>query len=249
MILKLSGTSFSYAAHAENAAPALQKCDLEIDTTRVTVTLGHNGAGKSTLIRLLTGQLLGYTGEYAIDGKVQDPARGELLALNRFGYAPDHPVLEPHLTGLEMICMAGSFRGWTEPQTLAGLEIYREMFELEDWLENKTCSAYSKGMAKKIALVIGLIGDLAYTFLDEPFDGLDPISIHNLKKHLRARKEKGIGTLLSSHMLDAAEKVVDDVILMKSGLVAFAGSYPDLLAGHPQAKGGLEEIYFTLFGT
>jgi ABC-2 type transport system ATP-binding protein len=244
MILRLEQAGFTYPG---SASPALRDCDLELDTSKVTVLIGSNGAGKSTLIRLLTGQLIGYSGRYAIDGREPDLRKGDLLARHRFGYVPDVPVLEPHLTGLEMLRMAASFRGIGEARVPDLIRPYAEMFEMGDWLEGKSCDAYSKGMRKKVSLTMGLFGDLAYTFLDEPFDGLDPISIHNLKRHLRERLARGAGVLLSSHMLDVAEKVADDVVLLKGGWIVYAGGFQALLRERPDGASNLEEIYFKLF--
>lgn len=247
MRLRLSEVDFSYPG---TGALALDQCSLELDTAAITVLVGNNGAGKSTLIRLLTGQLTGYAGRYTLgegpSEKEADVLRGELLARHRFGYVPDVPVLDPRLTGLEMILMVGSFRGLSQERTLEQLEPYKEIFDLGDWLAASTCGKYSKGMKKKVSLVLGFLGDLAYSFLDEPFDGLDPIAIYHLKRHLKLRKERGIGALLSSHMLDAAEKVADDLALMKSGRTVYSGNFQTLLDSRPTGT-GLEEIYFEYF--
>ena len=237
--IRLSGIRFRYAP---GAADALRGCDLVMDAGRITVLMGQNGAGKSTLIRLLTGQLLGYNGEYRIDGESQQPKRGEILHKNRIGYMPDAPALESHLTGEEMIRMAAGFRGLPEGRFRESLAPYRERFELESWLEDRTCSEYSKGMAKKVSLVMAFIGDPVFHILDEPFDGLDPLAVLNLRRLLEACRAEGRGALVSSHALDAAEKVADDVVLMRGGEIAFAGEMESLRASQAGA-GGLEAFY------
>lgn len=237
--IRLTGIRFRYAP---GAAEALRGCDLAFDTRRVTVLMGQNGAGKSTLIRLLTGQLLGYEGEYRIDGEIQRPARGEILHKNRIGYMPDAPALETHLTGEEMIRMAAGFRGLPEARFAEALAPYRERFELGSWLEDRTCSEYSKGMAKKVSLAMAFIGDPAFHILDEPFDGLDPLAVLNLRRLLEACRADGRGALVSSHALDAAEKVADDVVMMRTGEIAFAGDIESLRASQ-SGEGGLEAFY------
>jgi ABC-2 type transport system ATP-binding protein len=246
MLLRLASIGFTYPGAA---APALRNVDLELDTSLITVLVGSNGAGKSTLIRLLTGQLAGYSGSYSLDGEEAEVLRGELMARHRFGYAPDIPILEPHLTGLEMIRMVGSFRGLDAAAVAGELRPFTEAFELGEWLSDKTCDAYSKGMRKKVSLVMGFLGNPAYTFLDEPFDGLDPISIYNFKKLLRSRAERGTGALLSSHMLDAAEKVGDHLIAFKDGSAIHSGSFRALLEEGGTGAKDLEEVYFRLFRT
>lgn len=243
MMLQFSRLEFAYSG---SDRPALRDCNLNLDTKAITVMVGSNGAGKSTLIRLLTGQLYGYSGRYLLDGEEADVLPGEWLAANRFGYAPDIPVLDPLLTGLESLLMVGSFRGMDEDAVLREIREYGAVFDLGDWLGGQVCGKYSKGMKKKVSLVIGFLGDPAYTFLDEPFDGLDPIAIYNLKRHLKERRARGLGALLSSHMLDASEKVADDILIMKEGRVAFSGSIRKLLENRPEGT-ELEEIYFDYF--
>lgn len=245
MRIELSGIRFRYRT---DSAEALRGCDLAMDSGRITVLMGQNGAGKSTLIRLLTGQLLGYAGAYRIDGQDQQPKRGEILHRNRIGYMPDAPALETHLTGEEMIRMAASFRGLPEERFQAALAPYRDRFELDSWLEDRTCGEYSKGMAKKVSLVMAFIGDPVFHILDEPFDGLDPLAVLNLRRQLEACRADGRGALVSSHALDAAEKVADDVVLIRSGEIAFAGDMPSLRASQTSTSdtkgaGGLEAFY------
>jgi ABC-2 type transport system ATP-binding protein len=241
--LSLSDLGFTYPGAP---SPALRECSLRLDTSEVTALVGHNGAGKSTLIRLLTGQLLGYTGRYAMDGAEADPAKGELLPRHRFGYVPDAPVLDPLLTGIEAAEMAGYFRGLSRQDVLRELETYEPVFELDAWFRNATCGNYSKGMRKKVSLVIGFLGDPGYVFLDEPFDGLDPVAILHLKKHLKDRRARGKGALISSHMLDAAEKVAGELIVLKSGVPVYAGGLKALLDARPQGT-ALEDVYFEFF--
>jgi ABC-2 type transport system ATP-binding protein len=243
MELKTTELVFTYPG---SSFPALVGCNLNLDSSQITVLVGNNGAGKSSLIRLLTGQLLGYGGSYTLNGIEADPLRGELLSLHRFGYVPDFPVLDSLLTGLEMVEMAGNFRGIPQDRIVSELETYRSLFDLGDWFGGVTCDKYSKGMRKKVALVIGFLGDPAYVFLDEPFDGLDPVAIYNLKKHLKDRRYRGMGVLLSSHMLDAAEKVADGLIIMKGGTPAYTGGFQALLDSRPVGA-ALDEIYFEYF--
>ncbi len=243
MKLTLTNLAFTYPA---SPRPALQSFSLTLDTSRITVLVGNNGAGKSTLIRLLTGQLLGYSGSYALNGAEADPLLGELLPRHRFAYVPDIPVLDPLLTGMEVAEMAGSFRGMANDRVLTELGTYAALFDLGDWFMGATCDKYSKGMRKKASLVTGFLGDPDYVFLDEPFDGLDPVAIYNLKKHLKDRRARGLGVLLSSHMLDAAEKVADELIIMKHGTPAYAGGFQDLLDARPDGA-ALDEIYFEYF--
>ena len=81
--------------------------------------------------------------------------------------------------------------------------------------------------------------------LDEPTNGLDPLSVYGLKKIVQAKKASGTGALIASHILDFVEKTADDCILLCAGEASFAGSLAQLKTAHPGAT--LEEIYFSLF--
>ncbi len=244
MRLELSNLSFTYPGAA---AAALNDCSLGLDTGRVTLLAGGNGAGKSTLIRLLTGQLMGYSGSYHIDGSPAQVEKGELPARHRFGYAPEIPVLDSVLTAAEIIELVGEFRGLSRDSAAEDFTALKHAFDIGDWAEAQVCGEYSKGMRKKTALCIALIGDPDYAFLDEPFDGLDPISIFRLKNYLQQRRDRGRGVLLSSHLLDVAEKIADDVVLIKQGSILYQGGCAALTGGSEGHTGSLDEIYFELY--
>ena len=228
------------------AAPSLSQCSFRLDTRAVTLLLGDNGAGKSTVIRLLTGQLAGFSGRYSIDGEPASILRGELLASRGWGYAPDQPVLDPYLTGLEVLDFVGRRRGLGKEEYQVQLAALRKTLALAEWLEDGLCREYSKGMQKKVGLAVAFLGRLSFAFLDEPFDGLDPVTAHGLKALILQRKSEGRGVLLSSHQLDAAGKVADQILFMKRGRILHAGSMQRLLDQWPHL-GSLEEIFLEIY--
>ncbi len=244
MRLELSKISFTYPSAA---VPALKNCTLSLNTGRVAILAGSNGAGKSTLMRLLTGQLMGYSGSYRVDDAPADVRKGEMMARHRFGYSPEVPILDAVLTAGEIVSLVGEMRGLDKATVTEEFTALKHAFDLGDWSENQVCGEYSKGMRKKTALCIALIGNPDYAFLDEPFDGLDPISILRLKHHLQERRDRGLGVLLSSHLLDVAEKIADDVVLLKQGQVLYQGSCAALTGGSEGHVGSLDQIYFDLY--
>lgn len=230
------------------AGPSLSGCDFSLDTREVTLLVGDNGAGKSTAIRLLTGQLAGFAGTYSVDGAPAAVLRGGLLALQGWGYSPDHPVLDPYLTGAEILDFVRRRRSLEEGEYRDQLDALREALGLQEWLEDGLCREYSKGMRKKVGLAIAFLGRLSYAFLDEPLDGLDPLTTHGLKGLIARRRAAGQGVLLSSHQLDATEKLADQVIFMKQGRILFAGGRRALLERWAH-KGSLEEIFLELYAS
>lgn len=227
------------------AAPSLSHCGFSLDTREVTLLLGDNGAGKSTAIRLLTGQLAGFSGCYLVEGEPVSMLRGEVLATMPWGYSPDQPVLDPYLTGREVLDFVRR-RGLEEAEFEVRLADLRKTLALGEWLEDGLCREYSKGMQKKVGLAIAFLGKLSYAFLDEPFDGLDPITAHGLKALILRRKSEGAGMLLSSHQLDSAGKLADRILFMKQGRILHAGSMQSLLDRWPHL-GSLEEIFLEIY--
>jgi ABC-type multidrug transport system ATPase subunit len=243
VLFSVQNLGYRYGA---SAAPALNDVSLAVDGKRITGLAGANGSGKTTLIRVLLGQLVDFTGEYAIDGVgVADRAAG-LIAACGIGYAPDTPILDEILTGYEILSLVAEIRKVDSALFKDELVMFRELLRLEEWLENKQCHEYSAGMRRKIAIAVAYLGSRSFVVLDEPTNDLDPLAVFGLKKLIAYKKARGAGTLVSSHMLDFVEKTVDDVVLLSHGLVAHAGRLAELHAAHPQAA-TLDEIYFGLF--
>lgn len=217
-------------------------------SNKVTGLAGANGSGKTTLIKIMLGQLIGFTGNYSIDAQKITDTFGNIPALYSIGYAPDASVLDDTLTGLEILSLVAEIRNVEKPAFEKDLASFKSLLHIEDWISNKKCSEYSTGMKKKINLAIALLGKPAFAVLDEPTNGLDPISVFGLKKLILEKKDAGTGCLVASHILDFVEKIADDVLLLKNGTLSYGGSLTDIKTRYSD-KQSLEEIYFTLFNS
>lgn len=240
--LELKHLSFFY----EKRSQALDDINLKIETDKITLLVGENGAGKSTLINVLTGQLNRFKGEYTIDGNPVNTVKGEVLYGNRFGYAPEIPVLDPLLTGLEITRLVGDIRQIPKNRVDDIIKEFTGIFNLEDWFYNKTCSGYSKGMLKKLSILLALFPRLTYSIMDEPFEGLDALSLFNLKQLILKNKKQGRGCLISSHMLDIAEKISDIIVFIRDGKLLYRGAFENLKNTWPDIN-SLEELYLKLY--
>ena len=100
-------------------------------------------------------------------------------------------------------------------------------------------------MRRKVSLMIAFLSASDYLIIDEPTNGLDPLSVFGIKKLLAQYKEQGRGVLVSSHMLDFVEKIAVNILILKKGKIAFAGTVKELMERWPGK--GLDEIYYHLF--
>jgi ABC-2 type transport system ATP-binding protein len=218
---------------------------LTITSNGVTALIGSNGSGKTTLIKVLLGEFTGFEGGFSIDGAAVLDHTGSLLHRYGIGYAPEFPVLEERLTGFEIMHLLNDIHQVSDADFTAQIEECRTAFHLGSWFEEAPCREYSQGMRKKVSLMIALIGAPRFIIIDEPTNGLDPIAVFGLKKILAKRVQDGCGALVSSHMLDFVERIARDVVILKQGAPAYAGTVADLLLQHPGKR--LDEIYYHLF--
>jgi ABC-2 type transport system ATP-binding protein len=244
MNLTLKGLSYQYRG---NPQLSLKDVSLSLDSTRITGLAGANGSGKTTLIRILLGQLVDHAGEYAADGVRINDHHGNIPSRFRIGYSPDVPVLDETLTGLEILRLVAEIRSVDKKQLDGDLALFREHLLIDEWLDTQQCRAYSAGMRKKVSIAIAFLGAVRFAVLDEPLNGLDPLSMAGLRVVARAKREQGVGSLISSHILSFIETSCDDVILLKTGEVRYSGAVSEVYARHP-GRSTLEEVYLGLFG-
>jgi ABC-type multidrug transport system ATPase subunit len=242
MLFQLTNLGYIYGPGADYA---LRDISLSLDSRRVTGLAGANGSGKTTLIRILLGQLIDIDGEYTIDHAKIDDVRGEIMFRYNIGYAPDEVILDEYLTGREILELAAALRNLPIKDFESDIGLFTENLRLEDWFRTQPCKACSSGMRRKIALCLAFLGKREYVVIDEPTNGLDPLSVYGLKKIVQAKKTSGTGALIASHILDFFEKTADDCALLCKGRASYSGSLETLKNAHEGAS--LEEIYFSLF--
>lgn len=176
---------------------------LELQKGRAYGFFGANGSGKSTLLKCLT-SLIDYKGEIDIDGVnlAKNPK-----PLERIGLLIENPAFYNELTGrenIEYFC-----------KDVSSLDEYSEILQVKDILDKKYRS-YSLGMRQKLGILLASVKGKDLIVLDEPFNGLDVISVDyalNLINHCR---EKGVTVVLTSHQLDISQKAIDSIYLLKN---------------------------------
>lgn len=220
---------------------ALSDLDLTVETGTFLGVLGRNGAGKTTLVRALTGQLRPTSGTIHILGR--DLAARPLDLRRRMGVMPEPTALLEDLTGAQYLQFTGQLRG------LAFTEIQRRARELGDLLEtdfgrSEPIAAYSFGMKKKVAFASAILHGPELLFLDEPFEGLDPVSADTLRELLVRLHAAGTTLVMTSHLLGMAERLCTRFVIIDQGRKVAEGTPGELLQG-PET---LEDLFLKLMG-
>lgn len=222
---------------------ALENLSLTINQGEIFGFLGHNGAGKSTTIKSLVSIIQPTQGTITVDGLALTEHRQEIK--KKIGYVPDSPDLFLQLTAGEYWdLMAAAY----EIEPVVKDERVQTLGKLYDMLshQEETLASFSHGMRQKTIIIGALLSDPDIWILDEPLQGLDPQTAFDLKEMMRAHADKGKTVIFSTHVLDTAQQLCDQLAILKKGELLYNGSVADLLATAPAES--LESIYLKMTG-
>ncbi len=206
--------------------------------------LGPNGAGKSTTIKMLTGLLRPTAGDAVVEGVRLSQ---DLLGVKRvIGILPEELPLYERLTGEEYLQFAGRMYGLPRAETGRRASELLEFLTLADD-RGKLIADYSQGMKKKLALAAALIHNPRVLFLDEPLNGIDPVSGRIVTDLLRRLAGKGVTLFFTSHVLDVAERLCDEVAIIDHGRIVAQGRLADIRAQREMRQdASLEDVFLKL---
>ncbi|HUB65915.1 MAG TPA: ABC transporter ATP-binding protein [Candidatus Methylacidiphilales bacterium] len=222
---------------------AVDQLSLRVPSGMLYGFLGVNGAGKTTTLRMISGLIRPDAGEIRVMGTdaVAEPRR----AKQPLAYIPDDPVLYGKLNPMEHLEFVSALWG-VEP----GLARRRAQELLErlllwdrrhEWIES-----YSRGMKQKIALASALIHEPKLILLDEPLTGLDASAARLVKDILLEFIHQGGSVILTTHILEVAERLAERISIMSNGRLIAEGTMEQLRSHSGRAGGSLEEIFLQL---
>jgi ABC-2 type transport system ATP-binding protein len=207
--------------------------------------LGPNGAGKTTTIKMIVGLLQPTSGIVRVAGyDVQTQAR---LAKASSGYVPDTPNLYAKLTGRELLRFVADLYDLDRNQAMRRADELLRMFELANAADD-TVDSYSHGMQQKASLAAALMHDPKVLVLDEPTLGLDPKSARLIKDILRQLADRGAAIMLSTHILEIAERMCDRIGIINRGQLIAVGTMDELRMLDKTGQTSLEDIFLSLTG-
>ncbi len=222
------------------ATVAVEALDLRAEPGEVLGFLGPNGSGKTTTIRLLMGLLKPTAGRAEILGR--DCAADAAELKREVGYLPDEPFLYPYLSGVELLTFVAGLHGFAPREARLRAAAAIDRFGLAEH-GNAFTLTYSHGMRKRLALAAALIHEPRVLILDEPTNGLDPLGARQMRDVLVALAAEGKTIFLSSHLLDAAERLCHRVAIVQGGRLRAIGSPEELRARLGAPGSSLEDLF------
>ncbi len=223
---------------------AVSDVSLEVPEGTFLGLLGRNGAGKSTLIKMITGLMKPTQGEIHVLG--EKVSMTSLDIKRRIGVTPQGMAMIDGLTGAQYLRLIGRLYGLEDDVIDERRKELFDVLELEP--ESRTLIGdYSYGMQKKTALCAALIHGPELLLLDEPFDGVDPVTVRVIKDLLLGLNRKGTTLVLTSHALDLVETLCPVLAIIDGGKVLASGTIEALKAAHGEGD-SLEQIFLELTG-
>jgi ABC-2 type transport system ATP-binding protein len=226
--------------------PAVDGLDLRVRVGEFYVLLGPNGAGKTTTLRMTTGLLKPDRGSVTVFGI--DVSADPVGAKRLMAWLSDEPMIYERLTPLEYLYFVAGLWGIERAAAEAKAQDLVELLGLAGHAEQR-CEALSKGMRQKVALAGALVHEPRLIILDEPFTGLDAASARLAKNMLRERVNAGCSVIMTTHILEVAERMADRVGVMSGGKLVAEGTLDELRRQVGAGFATLEDTFLALVAT
>ena len=209
---------------AFGAAIAVADLSLVVPSGAIHGVLGPNGAGKTTTLRIMTGVLRPDSGRVCVLGAA-DPA----AVKPRLGYLPEEKGLYRKMRVVELVRYFGQLKGLSKQRAQTRALQLLEAFGLADRARAR-CETLSKGMGQKVQLIGALIHEPDLLVLDEPLSGLDPVNVELVRHVIVEQKRAGRTVVISTHVMEQAEQICDEITLVNRGRALLEGSLDALRA-------------------
>ena len=219
---------------------AIKNITFDVNDGEIFAFIGHNGAGKTTLIKSIVGIHSFNEGDILINGKSikTDP----IACKKEMAFVPDNPELYEQMKAIDFIDFICDMYEVPQETREQNIKKYAKMFEIEDKL-NDTIESFSHGMKQKVALISALAHDPKVLVMDEPFVGLDPKAVFDVKEIMNEMVKEGKIIFFSTHILDVAEKLCSRVAIIKKGELVKVGSMEEI-----KGDQSLEKVFLELEG-
>ena len=218
--LKLEGITKRFGSFT-----AVDDLSLEVPAGCIYGFLGQNGAGKTTTIRMVMSIFHQDEGSITVLGR-SDASEVK----DRLGYLPEEKGLYKKMRTAEIVAYFGKLKGMDSSTANVKAKELLTRYGLGDWLDKK-CEAMSKGMGQKVQILGTIIHDPELVILDEPFSGLDPVNRDVMRDTILDMKREGRTVIFSTHVMEQAEKLCDEMMMIHKGQLAFQGTVSQVKQG------------------
>ena len=223
-----------------NENKAVDNISFTINDGEIFAFIGHNGAGKTTTIKSIIGILDFESGDILVNGiSIKD---NPIECKKQMAYVPDNPDLYENMKAIDFINFICDMYEVPLDIRKNNIEKYSKMFEMENNLYDDI-SSFSHGMKQKIALIAAISHNPKILIMDEPFVGLDPKAVFDMKEVMKQMVKEGKTIFFSTHILDVAEKLCDRVAIIKNGKIVKVGSMKEI-----KGDESLEQVFLELEG-
>jgi ABC-2 type transport system ATP-binding protein len=223
--------------------PAVDHLNLTIRAGEIYALLGKNGAGKTTTLRMIVGLTAPDAGSIVVFGV--DALAQPRVAKQMVAWVPDEPLIYDRLNPMEYLEFVAGL--WGIEPSAAHANAERLLKWLDLWEQRlQRCEGFSRGMKQKTALAGALIHDPRLLILDEPLTGLDAAAARQVKDVLVERARQGATVIITTHILEVAERVADRIGIIQHGRLLAEGDLADLRAQVSEGAGSLEDVFLEL---
>ena len=226
--------------------PAVDGLDLTVEAGSFYALLGPNGAGKTTTLRMVAGLIRPDSGSVRVCGS--DALADPLAAKRVVAWVSDEPMIYDKLTPLEYLEFVAGL--WSMPSAQADVGAHDLIRCLGlDREANRRCEGLSKGMRQKVALAGALIHEPRLIILDEPLTGLDAAAARTVKDVLLARVRAGATVIMTTHILEVAERMAERIGVIARGRLIAEGTLDELRRRVGSGGTSLEDVFLELVGS
>ena len=204
---------------------AVKDLSFEVKQGSIFGLLGPNGAGKTTSIRMIVNITAPDSGEVEVLGQ---HVTTELQ--QRIGYLPEERGLYKKMKVGEQLVFFANLKGVGSVEARPRVDEWLKLMQLSDWRDKKAADL-SKGMQQKVQFIAAVLHKPDFLILDEPFSGLDPVSVDLLKRAILDLRERGASIIFSTHQMEQVEQMCDDICLINHGTKVLGGSLRDVKRG------------------
>ncbi|MBX9775772.1 MAG: ABC transporter ATP-binding protein [Xanthobacteraceae bacterium] len=223
--------------------PVVDNLDLRVRTGEFYALLGPNGAGKTTTLKMVVGLLKPDAGTISILGT--DALADPVAAKRVMAWISDEPMIYDKLTPLEYLAFVAGLWGVDADTAEARAQALLGWLGLGGHVHER-CEGFSKGMRQKVALAGALVHDPRVIILDEPLTGLDAASARQVKAVLRERVANGGTVIMTTHILEVAERMADRIGIIAGGRLIAEGTLEELHGQAGERTSTLEDTFLSL---